>query len=125
MKNQDYIFEHSSMLSSTYIPSTEPFICLASFIDRIKYHFVTCYSSFDSIYWSQNDNNRWSGNNQAVLNYDLLTIGSHQLQMKFEIIRIEKENKLKIRFQIKMNDTTIVELPVGVWQENEIEKEFQ
>ncbi len=122
MKNHDEIFQYLPTMPLTSALSTEPFARLVSFINIMKDQFVTCYSHFNPTSWS---NSRWSSDNQEILNYAMLKIGTQELPFKFEIVRIEKENNLRISVYIKMNDTTIVKLPFGLWQENEIEKNIE
>jgi hypothetical protein len=116
MREQDIIIMNRSVIAVN-----EPFIRVASLISRMKEEFVNYYSPLALTRWSNNENNRWSGHLRAVQNYDLLNIGESQLQMKFEANRLENEDQLQISVYIKMNESTIVELPVGRWQENEIE----
>ncbi|CAF1488187.1 unnamed protein product [Adineta steineri] len=99
----------------------EPFLRVASLISRMKEEFVSYSSRFVRVHWSSNENNQWSGHSRAVQNYDLLSIDNNQLEMKFEANRSEKEDQLQISAHIKINESTIVELPIGRWQENEIE----
>ncbi|CAF1322862.1 unnamed protein product, partial [Rotaria sp. Silwood1] len=123
MKHQD---DSSQMLPTIPIPSSEPlFIRLASFINRVKHSFVHCCTYFDSICWSSNENNRWSGNNQIIDNYDILIIGERRLPIKFQIIRYENIDMLKLNVEIKNDDMTIIELPCGYWKEDDIENQYE
>ncbi|CAF3930113.1 unnamed protein product [Rotaria sp. Silwood2] len=121
MKNYDDSIQQSLTASMV---SNELFIRLASFINIIKHHFVTHCVWFDSIHWSLNENNRWSGNNQIIHNDDILIVGEHELPIKLNIIRLENEKNLKICMEIKMNEMNTVELPFDVWREDEIENEL-
>ncbi|CAF4989133.1 unnamed protein product [Rotaria sp. Silwood1] len=113
------------MLPTTPIPCSEPlFIRLASFINRVKHYFVHCCAYFDSICWSSNENNRWSGNNQIINNDDILIIGERRLPIKFQIIGYENIDMLKLNVEIKNDDMTIIEFPCGYWKEDDIENQY-
>ncbi|CAF4936692.1 unnamed protein product [Rotaria sp. Silwood1] len=116
-KNQEQTFESSS----SAMVSMSPFICLVSLIQKMKDEFVNYYSRFGTIYWSDGENSQWSGTNQTIKNYDRLTIEKQELPIKFEIVRMNKETQLQISVHIKMNETTIIKLPIGCWKENDFE----
>ena len=118
MKVQDI-----NVTNTPVIAMEEPFIRIVSLISRMKREFADYSSSLVRTHWSNNEHNRWSGHFQSAQNYDLLNIGEDQLQVKIEINRLEvnDEHELQIVVFIKMNESVVVELPVGQWQENEID----
>lgn len=122
MKEQDFDGTPSTPVNTM----DEPFIRIVSLISRMKREFVdysssSSSSSFVSTHWSNNENNRWSGHFQSVQNDDLLNIGEDQLHVKIEVNRLENEHELQVSVSVKMNESTMVELPIGDWQENEID----
>ncbi|CAF3815988.1 unnamed protein product [Adineta steineri] len=98
MKEQDVTIENKSI-----IVSNESFIRLASWISRMKEEFIRYYSRFGLVHWSNNEKNQWSSYSTTVKNTDLLNI-----------------NEIQIIVYIKINEATIVELPIGNWHEKEI-----
>ncbi|UJR19922.1 hypothetical protein I4U23_023054 [Adineta vaga] len=116
MKEQDIIVQNSSM-----VVLNEPFLRLGLLISRMKEEFIVYYSRIGSINWSNNENNEWSGHSGIIQNYDLLNIGERQLQLKFKVNRLGNDDQIQISVYIKMNESTIVELPLGSWKEKDIE----
>lgn len=118
-KSYDHIIQQSSIISN------EPYIRLTSFINEIKHYVINHRVRSDSIDWSRNENNQWSGNNQIINNEDILIVGEIKLPIKFKIIRYDKEKKLKLCVEIKINDMNTIELPFGFWQEDSIENQAE
>ncbi|CAF1360555.1 unnamed protein product [Adineta steineri] len=115
MKEQDVTIENKSI-----IPSNESFIRLASWISLMKEEFIRYYSRFGLVHWSNNEKNQWSSYSTTVKNTDLLNIDKIQYPIKFEANQRENGDKIQIIVYIKINEATIVDLPIGNWHEKEI-----
>ncbi|UJR11175.1 hypothetical protein I4U23_015356 [Adineta vaga] len=125
--------EESSLIQSlSNIPSTlslsnafecNPFLRMISVIFCIREQIIARCSN---VPWLINEINDWHGNNRETKCYNIITFKEEaQISQKiYWCAEINKQNDFSITIHAKINDNTGVELPLGVWNQDN-QKKFQ
>ncbi|CAF1455218.1 unnamed protein product [Rotaria sp. Silwood1] len=119
--------EDKSYLTSSINKQTELLICtpkndsfpqLVFLIDWLKQEFE---KHSENLHWSPNNKqSQWSGNNRHIENYDILHFQKEQFKISFEIkwnVTINNNNELHMIIKAKINQTIVIQLPLGIWQQ--------
>jgi hypothetical protein len=103
--------------SLSYTSKRDSFLQLVLLIDWIKNQFQIRYPC---VSWSTNEESEWSGKGRQIEHHDTLTF-----QKQYVIIwcaKIDNNQELVMNITVKINNTTAIQLPLGVWKQYEQEK---
>ncbi|CAF3972183.1 unnamed protein product, partial [Rotaria magnacalcarata] len=112
-------FKNEQKESLSYIPmlTIDSSLQLALFIDSIKRQVEQHY---DTLHWSNSEINEWSIKGQQVKHHDILHFQKQQYKTSLKIewtAIINDKTKLDMNIKIKVNQNTVIDLPLGVWQQ--------
>ncbi|CAF1163774.1 unnamed protein product [Rotaria sordida] len=101
-----------------YTSKNDSFPQLVFLIDWLKQEFE---KHSENLHWSPNNKqSQWSGNNRYIENYDILHFQKEQFKISFEIkwnVTINNNNELHMIIKAKINQTIVIQLPLGIWQQ--------
>ncbi|CAM2708528.1 unnamed protein product [Rotaria socialis] len=109
--------EQKESLSNIPILTIGSSLQLALFIDSIKRQVEQYY---DTLHWSNSEINEWSIKGQQVKHHDILHFQKQQYKTSLEIewnAIINDKKKLDMNIKTKVNQNTVIDLPLGVWQQ--------
>lgn len=107
-------------LSNTFL-ACNPFLRMASLIVWIKQQIIIRYSN---IHWLKNETTQWRGTNQYVESQNMITLDDTEQRFR-EIhwcTEINKKKELSIVVRVKIINKGFIQLPLGVWNQDNQKK---